>query len=453
MIQPRNVSLLPVALLISFRLFVTTDAFLPTRTFLPNQLRSKDCESDRVCLFSATEETVPVAPTAVSAAAAAAGVVATARGSTTPTVSVETPTTVTAGSADETNSDSSNSNEGQRGTHKGGTKFRNFMIGLSKKIRNKRKRAYFMDRELRVLEQRWYEPEVVPEETGIFKGPLVCPDTSCYAMVIDAYSKSGLGKKGSFLANRVMERFLSRTEMSDIRQTTVLYTSLIKAWANADDLRKAKYVLHQLEDLYLESRNPELEPDQHTYSEYLNALSRSKSMTNKDIAEGALKMLKHMDHMATAKGIVKATPNSFSFGAIIRCVGRLGDYTAVDEVFNTLKERYHEATTTEAKANLKPTFKVYGAVLNAYSRGNQNITAALAADQLLSEMKELYEKTSDPALKPNEYIYSSILTTYSRVRTTEEAVIASQRADELVKEYENDPTLQISPHVYASGTL
>ena len=340
--------------------------------------------------------------------------------------------------------------------------FRSYLGSLSRNIQNKRSCAHKMDMELRNMENRWYQSEndvskdddianvISGLNPGNFRGPALEPDTSCYAMVIEAYAGADMGVEGAEMATKVFDRFLAHD--SKQRATITLFTSLIKAWANADDFEQARRWLHRAEELYLASRDPLLEPDQYAYSSYLHRLSQSTNLTAVEIGNEAKRMLEHMDRLANEEGVVGARTNAVSCTAAIRCVAHLGDYREVKKIFEMLKQRYQDAPNDQ-KHELKPNVKVYSVTANAYANGMQGIEAAYEAEALLRELRQTYDATQDQAFKPNGFLYSSILKAYARVDSKAEALAAVERADALLKEYEEVEGLchNSASYVYSAG--
>ena len=323
--------------------------------------------------------------------------------------------------------------------------FRAHLRSISKNTKNPKVRAMTMDAELTVMERRWAKnttatneiPERTDDSVWRYAGPVVKPDVNCYAIVADAYAKAGTGVQGAQCVEQILER-------AGGNKNRVLMSAVVKAWALADQWTKANQCLDQMKANA--ELNPEYGPDVVTYTTYIDALSKSKKKSNTDIQNEALYLLDQMKNMKGHQQMAK--PNSYTVAAVLKCVARSKDMETMEALLKEWTRQYQESNKKDASS--KPSVRDYGAVMDAWAKSGQGLTAAVRAHDLLQELCNLYYTTKDVDFLPNEYLFTSVLSAYSRV-DTKDITVALRRTDELLDVFEREFQNYDAPHVYSAA--
>jgi len=296
-----------------------------------------------------------------------------------------------------------------------------------------------MDAELLAMEDRWYlnSQNCSPSYWGL----AVEPDSSCYAIVANAYSNADMGEEGAKRAEELVERLSSKPTLQ-IKTNRVLLSAVVKAWARADNWVKANEWLERMKAS--ESQNSESGPDVFTYTTYLEALYKSNSKSNDEIKQEALNMLEEMKKLPNEN----ARPNAYTYASVMKCVSRSNDMERVEALLQERIQMYHDSGK---ELNMKPSARDYSAVVDAWAKAGRGLEGAKRADALLQELKTIYKKTGDFAYRPNEYVYASVLTAYSRIVDPDDVLVALRRTDQLIEDFEQDPSLSNSAHVYSAA--
>lgn len=330
-------------------------------------------------------------------------------------------------------------------TEKNMARFRGYLNWIAKNTRGWRQAALQMDEELQAMEERWDRRD--EQIKGRYHGSAIKPDQACYSVVAEAYAKASLGVEGAEKASAV----LSRCQRSNDGVVGVmLYTTVMKAWANADEFVRARQLLSDMEQRYMESSDESMAPDMIAYTIYLNVLSDSKTKSGQEIATEALELLQEMHKNAESGANAKARPNTYAYTAAMKCLARAKDYVGIQALFEDLKKRTNEAPE-DLKGSYLPGKLVYGTMIGIYAESDLGDEGALKADQLLQELQKLHNETGNILYRPNPFILASVLTAYSKVNSHRMLEIALMRTDEILEQCKQDDHLANDTAILEAG--
>lgn len=311
-----------------------------------------------------------------------------------------------------------------------------------------------MDKELSEMEDRWYN-----NSTGVsnnkkqfrYHGNVVCPDQSCYGVVAEAYAKSNMGVKGAEKASAILDRYnIQHNNDEDNFAGIVLYTTIMKAWALADDFEKARRILSGMESRYRESGDESVAPDMIAYTVYLNVLSGTKARSGRDIAAEAMKILKEMHEKVESGENVKVRPNTYTYVAVMKCLARARDFHGVDNLFDELKQRM-ETSPGKWKKRYQPDRLVYGTMIEIHAESGLGDKAAERADELLQELQGHFDETGDELYQPTAAIYTSVLTAHSKATSKKHVQKALTRTNEILSKCKRDEHLAKDAKLFGTG--
>lgn len=319
-----------------------------------------------------------------------------------------------------------------------------------------------MDDELKQMEIDFYgidpnEDELLqlryPESVS-YRGKVVEPDLSCYAMTASAYAKSNLGRAGAELAEQVLRR--CEKYCSSQQPNAILKTAIVKAWLQAGDFDRADEWIKDMEKTFAESRDEIDAPDTITYTQYLEGLANARNLPVEEIVRRCRRLLEKMQHLAGSGENPFARPNTFTYSAAMKCLARRqanlkkGELVVMEEVEELLRElqaKYNESGDEE----LKPNNYCYVAVANVGSRCYGGMQAARRTERLLRELEKQYKATGDPDFYPLDGMYTACFTAYAKVEP-EHVSEASERVKDLLHELENgDRKYPPTVHAYTAA--
>jgi hypothetical protein len=157
------------------------------------------------------------------------------------------------------------------------------------------------------------------------------PNTISYNTVLDAWSRSELPGAAQ-RAQKVLEYMLQRAAIKDdddeddiciIAPDVISFTSVLNAWAKSKEPNKgleARKLLDTLENLYKQTKRPNLRPTQIPYNSVLNACAFSAIGTSMEEQREALQVA-----VLTFKGMRKSkiAPDTVTYGNLLKCCANL----------------------------------------------------------------------------------------------------------------------------------
>jgi len=326
------------------------------------------------------------------------------------------------------------------------SRFRGYLNWISKNTKGPRQAALQMDTELRGMEDRWFNQNITTENVR-YHGTTINPDQSCYGVVAEAFAKSNWGIEGARKAAAVLDRYCDRNgNVAGV----VLYTTVMKAWALADEFSQAREILLDMEKRYTESADERMAPDMIAYTVYLNVLSETRAKSGHEIAAEAMELLREMHEKADSGQNLKAQPNTYTYTAAMKCLARARDYDGVQRLFAELKQRMEDAPE-HLKGSYRPGKLVYGTMIGIYAESDLGDEGADRADELLQELLAQYAETNDILYRPNPFIYASVLTAQSKSSGADHVQKALRNADAIMKQCKRDEHLAQDPKLFEAG--
>jgi len=253
------------------------------------------------------------------------------------------------------------------------------------------------------------------------------PDVYLYATAIQAWARfCGDSSNNDYsndvpkLHNRIKaakraEQLLREMEVyslsgfDNLRPNTIIYSSVIHAWAQCGEAERAEAVLNDMDNAYRDGNEGAM-PTSVSYNSVVNAWAKSAARgtgTNVDSAQRALDVLQRME----------------------------------DLQINSSSKPQSQSQQQSQQQKVKPDIFTYTSVINALSRRGTEEAASKAKD-LLDMIEARYEETKDPDIKPNIRTFTSVINAISRTK------VRPERAEEILTRIENSNEYQIDVVCY-----
>lgn len=334
--------------------------------------------------------------------------------------------------------------------------FHSYLHRISTNVKNPKTRANLMDDELKRLEAKYYDlsgddvPECRYEPSKFsYAGPRFQPDEKCYAMVINAYAKSGLGKVGALLAEATAERFEHYHPGKQVN--AFIMRGIVRSWVDADDLKRAEQWLNKMEERYDETREPKDAPDTATYNFFLNALVHSKY--KKQAGGLSMTILEKMRNGYLKRGNQQVMPTLPTYLTVIRCQQfsrreGMANVLRMRKILQLLEQDYEAFGRPDS---CKPTAEASLPIIEVATKFRGNIQSIMIAEDVLRVLHERYEETKDPEYLPIDQMYTLLFAAYSKVNS-QYAARCSEKVDEVLKIMEKNG---MDPSIFAvtAGTF
>jgi len=213
------------------------------------------------------------------------------------------------------------------------------------------------------------------------------------------------------------------------------YNTVIDAWAKStlpDSSEAAERLLRKM------INNPRLEPCSISYNSVLNCYARSRDPSS---LEKMKNIWEHMQNLA-ANGNEKIKPCIRTVNIILQGYSRIiGRYDNDDDKLACAKEARSIFENVKAGAKnggsgVCPEADTYSFIIEVYA-GVGSKTAALKAEGLMEELKQIYRETQDSRLQPNARTYTSLIGAWSRTFDKTAAIRAERIVEEMESIYAN----------------
>ena len=256
-------------------------------------------------------------------------------------------------------------------------------------------------------------------------------DVKTVALVCKAWTKSRL-PQAPFKAQAWLDRLAELSEKEgrlDLRANSILYSTVIQAWADVGDAISAESVLEQQLQDFLENGNHDAKPDNTTFNTVLAAWSKTKNHQQ----EAPLRASAILDRMVN----LNCMPDHYSLTSLLACYAKSNTPGAGEQAEAILHTCLKEAEGDEPISNislpLSARLVAYNTVLDAYGReGN-----AQRAETLLRELLDDYTRGASD-VRPDYVSFNSVLAAWSKVKDSPELVKeAPHRAEALLSEMQN----------------
>jgi pentatricopeptide repeat protein len=203
--------------------------------------------------------------------------------------------------------------------------------------------------------------------------------------VINAWARSGsssAAEKAEALFRRVQE--LDESEWPDVKPNTIMYTSVIKAWANAGDPDRAELLLKQMYEDYMLHGNSEVKPNKFSFNSVLSAWSKSSSPNAVDSAEALLRKMTELKK----HGVLDSSPDVVSYNCILHTLAKRRSYPQAVAKAESLMEEMIEIATETGDKSVVPNLITYTALFRILAAASALPDTAERAKKWLDRAKE-----------------------------------------------------------------
>lgn len=251
------------------------------------------------------------------------------------------------------------------------------------------------------------------------RGNEIQPSTYSFATVISAWAKSGTKTEGAERSEYILERlieFKEKLESSEIDRKyaeqlspdTVIYNSVLDAWARSGDPRagtKAEAILVQMEE---QSRKgfKNAAPDSITFNTVINCHANSKHISAAKSAEKILKKMEIAVEEASALGDEernRIAPNTRTYNQVLKCYASSKLPGAPQRAEAILKYML-----VSKKKEIQPDIITFCTCLDVWAKSNEKGKAERSYN-VMKKLIELYDASRNDDLKPTVLVYNTVL--------------------------------------------
>ncbi len=242
------------------------------------------------------------------------------------------------------------------------------------------------------------------------------------------------------------ENRYTSTNDDRIRPTVDWYNHIIGAWARSnldDSLEKTKKFLYGMEkyaqteagvDSSLDSdiRRCWAKPNTITYNGVLFSLARDQG---KGCAKEAQEMLNSMKELYQQTNDESIRPDDVTYGTVLHALAQAGMAHEAESILDSLEDDYN-SFIDQSESNEQnlipesvviPGLTIYNSVLNAWANSFQR-NAAERSESLLSRMKVLHQTGRNTGVDPDMISLSTVMKCHSQSKSKD----GTERAEELL---------------------
>jgi len=246
------------------------------------------------------------------------------------------------------------------------------------------------------------------------------------------------------------------------------FSSLIKAWTSASSANKknkpaddgaessdllgrsaaerAQQLLDRMEGLYRDG-DDNVKPTTVVYNSVMAAWAKSGEAGS---AERAEDLLARMQQMAKTSGDASVRADTISFNSAIDAWARAEEYGSAERAENLLNSM--ERQYIGGDEAVKPDIRSFNSCINAWSRTG-GPGAGLRAEQLLDRIEALYEETGDDDVKPTQITYASVINAHAKSFKKGCGELAEAILDHMEERYEEDGMVEARPNTVAFNAV
>lgn len=252
----------------------------------------------------------------------------------------------------------------------------------------------------------------------------VTPDNISYNTMIKAFSNSGNAKRAEGVLN-TMEKLFESTGDEKIRPDLISFSSVLNAYAksamkDAGSSKRAENILFRMiknEEFQDDGQKP-VKPNTWCFNTVLNGHA-ARGAGNR-----AVLLLKLMEDMSEKSGYVQ--PDIYSYNTVLKALAKSHEKGSIDRAVNILDRM--EEKSKKGKKSVTPDAVSYNTLILAYANGGGKFSGK-AAETVLRRMERMYHSGNELA-KPNTATYTSVIKAWTRGYQKE----STSKAEELVKE-------------------
>jgi len=196
-----------------------------------------------------------------------------------------------------------------------------------------------------------------------------------------------------------MEQLVERTGRKDLTPDVTSYSTVVAAYTRRGMAAEAESVLRKLEQRGMK-------PDLISYSTVMNAWAKSDA---DDGAERCYKLLLEMKRKAAENGRNNVRPDLITYVIAMQAFADRGNVREAEKVFLEM-----------LRDQIEPRMENIMSLCRAYARFEET-DAAVRCQLLLTQMKDLADKTGNEKVRPSVIHYNSVIRTFATARTAQEA--------------------------------
>jgi hypothetical protein len=232
---------------------------------------------------------------------------------------------------------------------------------------------------------------------------------------VNSALKLDRARKADSLLLRAESRY-KRIGREEAQPTTITYSNVLKAWANAGRAPEAEDVLNRMIMLSEDTsgRTSDVKPNRICFNTVIDAWAKTKGWKS---AENALKILERMEELSETVGSKDMYPDTITYSSVISAFARSGKKDAGDRAEELLERslRLYDKGNEE----LKPDSMTFCSVLDALSKQSQydgeipsRKPSADRARNVFERMREMH-RSGDTSVRPNTVAFNILLGMYA----------------------------------------
>lgn len=255
-------------------------------------------------------------------------------------------------------------------------------------------------------------------------------NTVSFTIVISALAQDGT-KMAAHQANELMEKRMLVKD-STVKPNTHTFNSVIHAWVQCGNVKRAEQVLRVMESSLATG------PNVVSYSTVMGGWAKSN---DKDALTRAKDLFQKMEK-AYERGNAECKPNLFSYVTLINAYCRSQSESGAIEAQKLLFRLYDEYR--EGNGELKPSAQLVTSVIQCWA----NSGARNSGDRAETLLRWLMDcSSSDVDMQPNEFTFSSVITAHAKSRRLGKAAMARGILNEMISLHKSG-TLNVTPNTH-----
>lgn len=241
----------------------------------------------------------------------------------------------------------------------------------------------------------------------------IVQDPLAYSLVMDAYAKSGAYDAGSNA-----EQILRTLIENGGRPNTFAYNIVINAYTQqqrkAGAINHAERILNEMEHLYVNDKNQDVQPDVVSYTSVVSAWANGNRKAYG--AKRAHDILNRMDQMGVQ-------PNTITYNAVLKAWCRSGDKNASKQARSIFSKM--ESLHSQDNKHVKPDRITLNTFMHTLSKSGRREEAEYA-EEILTRMEQL-EAEGKSDYSPNLFSYNTVMEGWSKARDSERTIAVLRR--------------------------
>jgi pentatricopeptide repeat protein len=204
-----------------------------------------------------------------------------------------------------------------------------------------------------------------------------------------------------------------------LRPNHQCFVVVLGAWAKHgtdDSIARAQTILSRMEDLFLETNEPQYRMNAYGYNLVMKAISSSDRENRVDQLE---RIIKHMTALAEKHDIKELLPDKVSYSILMKALireSKPGFAHRVNDILETMQQR----SLQESKASIAPDVVCYAIAMDAWEK-SKDPDAAKRAREVMNGMAKFAAKSGIKRLMPNAFCFNTLINIHAQNGKGEEA--------------------------------